>query len=77
MISSHVHSTRLCHLSTGAGGGSRTHTYSRTADFESAASAISPLRLVKKLDLLYHIIREYTIGIMNLFSHSVRNGSLK
>jgi hypothetical protein len=32
---------------------------------------------VTKLDLLYHIIREYTIGIMNLFSHSVRNGSLK
>ena len=29
----------------GAGGGTRTLTHSRAADFESAASAISPLRL--------------------------------
>ena len=29
----------------GAGGGTRTLTYSRTADFESAAAAITPLRL--------------------------------
>ena len=29
---------------TGAGGGTRTLTYSRTADFESAAAAITPLR---------------------------------
>ena len=28
----------------GAGGGTRTLTHSRAADFESAASAISPLR---------------------------------
>ena len=30
----------------GAGGGSRTHTALRPLDFESSASAISPLRLV-------------------------------
>ena len=29
---------------SGAGGGTRTLTHSRAADFESAASAISPLR---------------------------------
>ena len=31
----------------GAGGGTRTLTHSRAADFESAASAISPLRQEK------------------------------
>ena len=38
--------TSLGHLGfcTGAGGGTRTLTHSRAADFESAASAISPLR---------------------------------
>ena len=32
---------------SGAGGGTRTLTHSRAADFESAASAISPLRQEK------------------------------
>ena len=31
-------------MDDGAGGGTRTLTYSRTADFESAAAAITPLR---------------------------------
>src|SRR5216684_7627196 len=34
---------------SGAGGGSRTHTPLRATDFESAASAIPPLRLAKIL----------------------------
>ena len=40
MVLSEKHSSFL-----GAGGGTRTLTHSRAADFESAASAISPLRL--------------------------------
>ncbi len=38
------HGKTLHTAMTGAGGGTRTLTHSRAADFESAASAISPLR---------------------------------
>ena len=39
-------------LESGAGGGSRTHTALRPTDFESAASAIPPLRRANILGYL-------------------------
>jgi hypothetical protein len=54
-------------LPVGAGGGSRTHTALRPADFESAASAIPPLRLRKS----------NSISVNNLLQHWLLHSDMR
>ena len=49
----------------GAGGGSRTHTPLRATDFESAASAIPPLRQGFSKNNMNGGIRLYALHIRN------------